>query len=116
MNIRGGITLLIEAIAYALAGLFLLTITPNLLINLFGWVFVAFAAFLIVRSLLNKPNLWGDRIDIALAFPLFTVTAADFIIKSVESQQNLYIIFAFVFLLLLLLAIMLQIWRGCQSS
>jgi hypothetical protein len=110
-NRNRGQDLLFEAMAYALGGIFLLTINTSLALCIFGWIFIAFAIFLIVESFFNRAIPWGDRIHTLLAGPLFLATAADFIIESVESQQALYIILAAIFLVLLLLAILFQIFR-----
>jgi hypothetical protein len=106
-----GQALLFETMAYALAGIFLLTVSTGLILCILGWVFIAFATFLIIESFFNRPISGGDKVHTLLSIPLFAVTVAEFAIESAGSQQTPYIILAAVFLLFLLSAISFQIWR-----
>ncbi len=103
--------LLFEAMAYALGGMFCHTVATGLTLHIIGWAFIAFAVLLIAGSVFNRLIPWGDRINALLSFPLFIVTAAEFIIESVKPQKDIYIILAFIFLLLLILAMFFDIWR-----
>ncbi len=114
IGIRGQ-TLLFEAMAYALGGMFLFTIATSLILSICAWAFMTFAVFLIINSLINslfnRSISLDDRIHTFLSFLLFAVTAVEFISESVKPQQDIYAILAVIFLLLLLLAMLFDSWR-----
>jgi len=109
-------TLLYEAMAFSLGGIFLLTLNANLTLHVFGWIFIAFALLLIVESFINKISLLHNRIQTLLVYPLFIVTIADFITKAIDSHQSVYIVLTVIFLLILLVAILYQIAILHQTS
>jgi uncharacterized membrane protein HdeD (DUF308 family) len=115
-NTNRGQDLILEAMAYALAGIFLLTVTSNLILCIAGWVLIAFATFLIVESFLKRPISWGNKIGTLLSGTLFVATVADFIIESVRSEQAPYIVLAVIFVLLLLSALVFQTFKIFKKS
>lgn len=106
------ISLLFEAVAYSMGGLFLLTLTTALislrLNQIVGWLFIAFSVFLIIASFRNSLIPWGDKGRVWFAYPLFVVTLGGFIIEAVASKQSIYVILAIVFLLFLFAGIVFQ--------
>jgi len=106
------ISLLFEAVAWSMGGIFLLTLTTasiSLWLNqIVGWLFITFSVFLIIASFRNNLVPWGDKIRVYLAYPLFAVTVTHFITTAFISRQSIYVILAIAFLLFLLAAIVFQ--------
>ncbi len=118
-----GAPLIYEAMAYALAGMFLLAglVKSSITLIVLGWVFIAFAAILIVAVIINKPFKWGgkfgwlsDWIKRLFASLLFIVTYVEFVVEAVKperAERNLYIMIAVAFLLLLTFGIGFSVFR-----
>lgn len=104
--------LLSQAVAYLLGGIFLCTLVPSVLVlTVFGWVFVAFAFFLLIASCVDRLTAWANRVHMWLYGSLFAVGVASVIIAAVGTLESLYIVLACVFLLCLIGALLFLIIR-----
>lgn len=114
-----GQALLFEAMAYALAGMFLLAglVNKTTTLMVFGWVFMGFAVSLIVASFINKPILKGRWVGFIqwvqniLSLLLFFVTFVEFVSESVKPQKDLYVVLMYAFLVLLFFGIVIEFGR-----
>jgi hypothetical protein len=114
-----GQALIFEAMAYALAGMFLLAglVNKSTTLIVLGWVFMVYAASLIIASFFKKAVMKGwwvgviHWIQTLLPILLFYVTFVEFISESVKPQKDIYIWLMFAFLLLLAVGIFVQTSR-----
>ena len=114
-NRNRGLTSFYEAVAFALGGLFLLTDIVGVIPNIFGWIFIAFAAFLLVESFFKKPVSSVVNMHIVLSFCLFITAAVEYITKSLDSGQTLYIILSVVFIVLLFTSLIFHSFVNTES-
>ena len=119
-NVPRPFSVLAQAIAYSLGGIFLLdasstylTGTPALIGQIFGFAFIGFAFFLAISSFVDKLVAWANRIDIWLFLALFFVAISSLIKTAVESTEyrTFYIVLAAVFLSIVLAAMLFRLFR-----
>jgi hypothetical protein len=108
-------SLLLDAVAWALGGIFLLTITTatiSPLINqIIGWLFIAYSVLLIIASFRNNLIPWIEKAEVrvGLAYPLFVTTLGDLFIKAAESKQFILVIIVLIISFLLIAGFTVQI-------
>jgi hypothetical protein len=107
--------LLTRALAYLLGGVFLCTAVATgvctLIAHIFGVIFVFFAFFLVIVSILDRFIAWANSIHTYLFLALFVTTVGRLMIIAIGSGNPLYIALAIVFSLLLVVALVFEIVR-----
>jgi hypothetical protein len=113
-------TLLMQAIAYVLGGMFLFDAGIRFLVGagartveVFGVVFIAFGFFLVISSFFNRLTSWANTINFELFLGLFIVTLADLFVVAVESTQYLgfHLIVAVAFSVIVIAAMLFEFIR-----
>lgn len=111
-NRNQAFTILSQAIAYLLAGIFLFTTSPVVCtLQIFGVIFMVFAFFLVIASCVDRLAAWTNRVHMGLFGGLFAASAAYLIITAVDTREPLYIVLTFVFLLSIVGALLFQLFR-----
>ena len=93
-NVPRPFTLLMQAIAYLLGGMFLFDASIRLWVGagavigeIFGGVFMAFGFFLVISSFFEGLTGWANRMNFQLFLGLFIVTLGDLFVVALESTQ-----------------------------
>ncbi|MBN2463644.1 MAG: hypothetical protein JXB43_08635 [Dehalococcoidia bacterium] len=106
---------LTRAVAYLLGGIFLCTagVTGELALAAYiiGGIFIGFAFFLVIVSLLNRFVARADSIHTYLFFALFVATVGRLLVVAISSGKILYIVLSVAFIVLLTLALIFEIRR-----
>jgi hypothetical protein len=116
-----GLALIFEAMAYALAGMFLLAglVNKSTVLIVCGWVFIAFATLLVIAAIINRSGWIPATLRNGLAILLFAVTWVEFFAESVNPEQsarNVYVVVAAIFLLLLTIGMVISVIRDLKSK
>ena len=113
-------SVLAQAIAYLLGGVFLLDTTSAYLAGtaalvgqVFGFAFVGFAFFLAISSFVDKLVAWANRIDMWLFLALFFAAMASLIVTAIESTdcRTFYVVLAAAFLSIVLAAMLFRLFK-----
>jgi len=119
-NVPRPFTLLMQAIAYLLGGMFLFDASIRLWVGagavigeIFGGVFMAFGFFLVISSFFEGLTGWANRMNFQLFLGLFIVTLGDLFVVALESTQYkaFHLVLALAFSLIVIAAMLFQLIR-----